>query len=122
MQTFREDLPQLRWQDVITCNDVDNSFNLFCTDFKTPYDIHFPLKQIKFNRNLHSINKFMTRGLLISRITKKNLLKTNLLNRSASSALNYKNYRNIYNRVLRASKKLYFKDLLNIFKANINYF
>ena len=56
----------------------------------------------------------MTRGLLISRITKNNLLKTNLLNRSADSALNYKIYRNIYNSQQgpKSQQKIYFKDNL----------
>ena len=110
MQLFRND--QIRWQNVLASDEVDSSFELFWNDFKAFYNIHFTLKQVRFNKNMHSINKFMTRGLLISRLTKNNLLKANVLQRTPESAMAYKNYRNIYNKVLRASKKLYFKDNL----------
>ena len=52
----------------------------------------------------------MTRGLLVSRATKNNLLKINATKRSPESLEIYKNYRNIYNKILRASKKLYYRE------------
>ena len=52
----------------------------------------------------------MTRGLLVSRATKNNLLKINATKRSPESLEIYKNYRNIYNKILWASKKLYYKE------------
>jgi hypothetical protein len=36
---------------------------------KKLFDISFPLTKIKFNKNLHKINNFMSAGLLISRGT-----------------------------------------------------
>ena len=110
MEKFRSDLGRLGWQNVLACSEVDESYELFWKDFKALYDLHFPLKQVKFNKNIHSINKFMTRGLLISRATKNNLLKTNAANRTTESLESYKIYRNIYNKILRASKKLYYKE------------
>ena len=106
MEKFRADLGTLGWQNVLACSEVDESYGLFWNDFKALYELHFPLKQVKFYKNLHSINKFMTRGLLVSRATKNNLLKINAAKRSPKSLENYKNYRNIYNKILRASKKL----------------
>ena len=73
---------------------------------------HFQLKSVRFNKNLHGINKFMTRGLLISRITKIKLLKQSVKNPNIVSSEAYRKYRNIFNSVLRASKKLYYKDQL----------
>ena len=47
MARFKEDLSNLRWRNVLACEEVDESFNLFWQDFKTLYDLHFP-----FNPNL----------------------------------------------------------------------
>ena len=112
MIRFRDDLRNLNWRDVLNCNDVNVSYNLFWQDFKSLYDIHFPLKSVRFNKNLHGINKFMTRGLLISRITKIKLLKQSVKNPNIVSSEAYRKYRNIFNSVLRASKKLYYKNQL----------
>ena len=91
MEKFRADLGKLGWQNVLASREVDESYGLFWNDFKTLYDLHFPVKQVKFNKNIHSINKFMTRGLLISRATKNNLLKINAAKRSLESSQTYKN-------------------------------
>ena len=106
------EIRNLNWRDVLNCNDVNVSYNLFWQDFKSLYDIHFPLKSVRFNKNLHGINKFMTRGLLISRLTKIKLLKQSVKNPNKVSSEAYRKYRNIFNSVLRASKKLYYKDQL----------
>ena len=81
MEKFRTDLGRLGWQNVLACSEVDESYGLFWNDFKALYELHFPLKQVKLNKNLHSINNFMTRGLLVSRATKNNLLKINAAKR-----------------------------------------
>ena len=112
MNRFRNDLRILNWRDVLNCNDVNESYNLFWQDFKSLYDIHFPLKTFKFNKNLHGINRFMTRGLLISRSTKLNLLKQSAKLQNIAAAESYRKYRNIFNSVLRASKKLFYKEQL----------
>jgi hypothetical protein len=41
--------------------------------------MRFPERKIKFNKNVHKIEKWMTQGLLVSRLPKLNLAKS-LLN------------------------------------------
>ena len=118
MARFKEDLGNLRWRNVLACEEVDKSFNLFWQDFKTLYNLHFPLKQVKFNKNLHSTNKFMTGGLLISRSNKNRLHKLSITSRSIENSTTYRNYRNIYNSVLRASKKIFFRENLQLNRKN----
>ena len=60
----------------------------------------------------------MTKGLLISRKTKNQLYKTSLLHPSESNIQGYKSFRNLFNKILRASKKLYFDN--NFEKARKN--
>ena len=42
-----------------------------------------------------------------------------LVNPSPSSTLNYKTFRNVYNKVLRAAKKLYFEQQLILNQSNV---
>jgi len=60
----------------------------------------------------------MTRGLLISRATKLKLHKTSLLDPSPPNILKCKTYRNLFNKILRASKKEYFESGLLKAKKN----
>ncbi len=54
----------------------------------------------------------MTNGLLISRSTKKTLHKASIANPSAENVNKFKTFKTIYQRVLRAAKKLYFTSKL----------
>ena len=54
----------------------------------------------------------MTKGLLISRMTKNNLYKSAVKLRTNEAWIKFKSYRNIYNSVLRNSKKIYFSSNL----------
>jgi len=58
----------------------------------------------------------MTEGLLISRLTKIKLCKAAAATRSLESANSYKAYRNLYNSVLRLSKKMYFEKNFELHK------
>ena len=55
----------------------------------------------------------MTQGLLISRSNKISLLKNSILNPTQQNKLKYKTFRNLYNRLIRISKKSYYETSLN---------
>jgi hypothetical protein len=61
---------------------------------------------------------FMTNGLLISRANKNRLHKKSLNNLTPENIGNFKRYRNIYNSLIRRSRKDYYHHNLNIFKRN----
>jgi hypothetical protein len=54
----------------------------------------------------------MTKGLLKSRETKKNLYMASLTDKSPPALQRYRNYKNLYFKTLRAMKKLYFSSKL----------
>ncbi len=60
----------------------------------------------------------MTAGLLVSRKSKKTLHKKSLSDPSAENISNYKTFKTIYSRVLRAAKKLYFTSKLEANAGN----
>jgi hypothetical protein len=55
----------------------------------------------------------MTRGLLVSRMRKINLHKLALHTPTVENTDNYKFYQNMYNKLIRASKKLFYCDSLH---------
>jgi hypothetical protein len=109
INNFKESLRMLRWQNVLNSNDANESYNLFWEDFNVLYELHFPLKKVKFNLNYHKVKGYMTSGLLTSRRRKLELQKKSLLNPTVYLE-SYKLYRNVYNSLVRASKKMYIDD------------
>ena len=72
----------------------------------------------KFNKNLHKISDFMTTGLLISRSNKLKLLKIALSDNVPYNWSQYRNYRNLFNKIVRASKKLHYLKNLELSAKN----
>ena len=60
----------------------------------------------------------MTQGLLVSRQSKIKLHKISIQSPNSSNIERYKKFRNLYNTVMRASKKMYFEKNLNLAKKN----
>jgi hypothetical protein len=60
----------------------------------------------------------MSQGLLISRANKNKLHKAYIANPTPVNVLKYKTYRNIYNSLIRKSRKLFYQQKLNTFKHN----
>jgi hypothetical protein len=60
----------------------------------------------------------MTQGLLVSRLTKIKLGKKSIKMPTPENIQIYKNYRNLYNSLIRASKKLFFEQQLTFYQSN----
>jgi len=117
MNGFRENLRNCNWNNVIHNNDVNDSYEIFWNDFSALFDLHFPIKKVKFNKNVHKKNDFMTLGLLTSRNTKNELYKKTLLNPELFLS-HYKKFRNIYNSLIRQSKQIAIDEKFKKFKKN----
>lgn len=110
---FKNMLQPLQWEEVLSVNDPELSFNLFWDIFNTFFDLHFPVVSMNFNKNTCKIQGFMTKGILVSRQNKLSLYKKSIKYPSQDNKAEYKRFRNLYNSVLRASKKLYFEQKIN---------
>lgn len=118
VSNFKEQLRGLNWNLVTDCNDVDTSYNNFWNLFSEIFENTFPLRRVKRNRNIHKINNFMTQGLLVSRRT-KNSLHLNVLNDPSDyNTTYYRTYRNLYNKLMRKSKQLYYESKLKVHSKN----
>jgi hypothetical protein len=96
------------WNPVYNIDNVDDSYEEFWKIYSDIYNRNFTLKRMRLNRNIHKVNNFMTAGLLVSRKSKKTLHKKSLSDPSAENISNYKTFKTIYSRVLRAAKKTLF--------------
>jgi maleate cis-trans isomerase len=104
---FKQNLQTQTWDSVLSCNNVNDSYDLFWDIFKLFFDLNFPLKGCKHNKNLHKLNGFMTKGLMTSRLKKLNLQKLAVQTPTVENVNKFKMYRNLYNKILRISKKTY---------------
>jgi hypothetical protein len=109
---FKRLLSLSNWDAVLLKEDVDEAYDEFWSIYTGLFNQNFPLKKRRFNKNIHKIQNFMTNGLLISRNNKKVLYKTSLAIPTAVNVNKYKNFKTMYQRVLCAAKKLYFKSKL----------
>jgi hypothetical protein len=118
MTNFRNDLANLTWNNVLRCNDVNESYEMFWADFKCLYDLHFPVVTVRFNKNYHKINDFMTTGLVTSRRTKNRLLQITLNDPCENNIKKYREFRNLYYKLIRVSKKMHYSNNLNVNAKN----
>jgi hypothetical protein len=117
MTKFRDQLRNLRWHNVLSSDNVNDALDNFLDPFMTLFDLHFPLKKVKLNRNYDKLNDFMTKGLLISRRRKNKLYKIQIVRPTYDNVMYFKRYRNIYNSLLRKSKKLFYEEAMQKFKS-----
>ncbi len=109
---FKIELGLANWNNVLAQRDVDTAYDAFWNSYLEIYNRTFELKRRRFNKNINKRQNFMTRGLLVSRNTKKTLHKSSISSPSAETIAKYKNFKTIYQRVIRAAKKLYFTSKL----------
>ena len=55
LEKFKNNLQNVNWDEVTSCDNVDDCYNKFWTLYSLLFDIHFPLVSVKFNRNFHKI-------------------------------------------------------------------
>ncbi len=119
IQRFKETIHYYSWNTVLNEEDTQTAFNDFSGTLSHLHDVFFPIQTKRFNRNINSIEKWMTKGILISRQTKFKLSHKCLSEPSPVNAATYKVYRNCYNATVRAAKKLYYERQFQMHKSNL---
>ena len=61
----------------------------------------------------------MTKGILVSRLNKISLHKEFVKNPVEANHSKFKNFRNLYNKIIKASKKIYFQSELTKHQSNL---
>jgi hypothetical protein len=119
ISNFKNNLSNVNWTSVTDCNDPQAAYDLFSQTFVDLYNLYFPVREVRLNRNIHKIEKWYTTGLLVSRRRKLYLAKLSARIPSPKNKSVYNTYRNMYNRLVRESKKLYFDTEFDKHKSNL---
>ena len=119
IENFKTVLSNISWIEVQNAPDVHTGYNLFSDTFFHLYNLHFPIVKLKFNKNCHNLEPWMSSGLLISRLNKFSLSSQFSRNPTIQNKTIYCTYRNVYNRLIRAAKKLYFDREFEKHKSNL---
>ena len=112
IEKFKKNIQNIPWDSVLASADPQSCLDSFLETFLEIYNLHFPEKLTKFNKNFHGKEKWMTAGLLISRRNKFALGSTSAKNPTIANSAAFKKFRNLYNTVVRAAKKRYFDSEL----------
>ncbi len=116
---FKETLHNYSWNSVFAEEDTQTAFNDFNNTLTHFHEVFFPVQEKCFNHNINSIEKWMTKGLLISRTTKFKLSHKCTSEPSPANKAAYKQYRNCYNSTIRAAKKLYYEKQFQQHRSNL---
>jgi len=115
---FKAALDNLNWSNVLENTCTNTAYNEFWETFHTLFDLYFPLRQFKLNKNIHPINPFMTPGLLVSRKRNLKLYKISKSKPTPENIKKYQIYRSTYNKTCRKSKQMYFEKKIYNSKGN----
>lgn len=112
-------LRNFNWNSVTYEDDPQLAYNNFEENFNTLYNLYFPISLKKTNRNFSAIEDWMSKGILISRKEKIRLFSEYKSKMLDSCLIKYKNYRNLYNKIIRKAKILHYEKLFTKSKFNL---
>lgn len=107
LDRFGTAVSALEWCDVLSLNNVEDSYNALITKIKVVYDKCFPLQR---TRKQKARKPWMTYELIRKIKTKDKLFAQFLKSKELSKWQTYKKYRNQLNRELKVAKVNYFKN------------
>jgi len=109
--TFRAEVAQLNWTEVIDNCNPDDAYGIFIQKYKNAYDICFPLKRV--SRKRIRDKKWITKGLKISIRHKNRLYKRFLTKPNERNLIKYKTYKNKLTKLIKKAESEYYSKLLS---------
>ncbi len=82
------------------------------------YNLIFPERLVKFNKNIHKKEPWFSIGLLVSRREKLRLDSVASFTPTVQNIENFKNYKNLYQKLVRQAKRTYFEKQLTNNQSN----
>ena len=90
---------------------TNTMYENFSNEFLTLYEKHFPSKEYKVkNRDL--VSPWMTKGMKKSSKQKQKLYIKYLKNKNHETASEYKNYKNLFEKLRKKGKQSYYSSLI----------
>lgn len=116
--SFKRDLCNADWNEILAVNDVDKAYDDFLGKFKNVYDSNCVKRKINY-RNIPR-KSWLTKSLLKCIKKKNRLYKEFCRYRNESTERKFKTYRNKLNLVLRKVKKQFYCDMLHQNRNNLS--
>ena len=107
LNAFKTALAIQDWRIVLNeKNCVSSAYGKFISIFMSLFDRHVPKQKIKFNRRTMALSRFMSKGLMRSRLTKQKLYIKFLKTLLPLHWTNFTTFRNLYNKLCRKARIL----------------
>ncbi len=116
---FKLNLNQFDFTPILHETNCETAYNNFISIYTNSLERNFPKIKLKANRKYLKKEPWMTEGLLKSLRTKSNLFNKKLKEPSEFNIIYYKSYTNLYNRLRREMKKLYYRNILELNKHSM---
>jgi hypothetical protein len=117
VNNFIDSVNVVNWEFLQPYSTQD-AYDQFSDTFFSLYNLYFPLITTKLNKKIHKLNPWITKGILVSRLKKIELCKMASRFQSEFHVQNFKNYRNLYNKVVKLSKKLFYQQELKKYQCD----
>lgn len=115
-EQFRNLLLNVDWTEVMEELRPEKAFKTFFDLLNRCYEQAFPLITIKRNVKNTPKNPWMTPGLLTSRKHKTALYSKQITRPTLANVKKYKDYNNLYKKLCRAQKKLFYTNRIHLYK------
>ena len=102
----------------ITANSFNEHFNKMMNAILAVINLHAPLQNATRKQKRLFQKPWITKGLITSTKHKQRLYRTHFLKGNSSERQFYKKYANKLTRLKNLSKKMYYREALNINKSN----
>ena len=118
VENFKNILSSTDWNDVLGKTITNESYDQFIKRFSLIYDDCFPIKVIEIKtKNL--LSPWITKGIKKSSKRKQKLYEKFLKKKSPKNEKEYKDYKQLFEKIKKDSKKKYFQEKLSFYKNDI---
>ena len=112
-------MSNVKWQDILKNNNVNDEYDAFTETFKSLYDECIPPKECMVNRRKVPLSPWITKGLLKSINKKNKLYKQYMKSPTNVNLQKFKTFKNKLNMLTRKSKRMYLYSKFEKSKSNM---
>ena len=105
IEAFQKNLKEVNWREMDLKDTPTQKTAYFQEQVEIAFEKSFPLKTVKLNKNIHAMEEWVTRGILISRKTQAKLAQKWAKSRNPLDHETYCKYKGVLQSVSRKSKE-----------------
>ena len=117
LDNFKSKLNLASWHEVLNSENANTAFSIFSNIINQIFDETCPVTEVKLKPK-ELLNPWMTTSLKKSSKRKQKLYDKFLKTRSKQDELNYKTYKNLFQKLLKKVKTNYYSSQLKKYKSN----